>query len=142
MAEQNYENHTRLDPLYHFAVVPVLLLNAIVSAVRLVQRPTPDRGWNVVVALAVLVLGNLVRVYALRVQDRVIRLEERIRMAALLPMDEQMVARELPARQVVALRFASDQELAQLAVRAVRERLTAKAIKQQIRDWRPDRLRV
>ena len=141
MAEQNYENHTRLDPLYHFAVVPVLLLNAIVSAVRLVQRPTPDRGWNVV-ALAVLVLGNLVRVYALRVQDRVIRLEKRIRMAALLPMDEQMVARELTTRQVVALRFASDQELAQLAGRAVRERLTAKAIKQLIRDWRPDRLRV
>ena len=93
-------------------------------------------------ALSLLVLGTLLRTYALRVQDRVIRLEERIRMAALLPMDAHGLQRELTTGQIIALRFASDSELATLTERAVRERLTPKQIKQSITHWRPDTHRV
>jgi hypothetical protein len=158
MAEQNLSNHTRIDPAYHYFVMPVLLVNLVLAIVRLVH---PHGGWHrrgmvphflagqigwhlwtVVVALALLVLAVLARTYSLRVQDRIIRMEERIRMAALLPMEMQMLQRELSTRQIIALRFASDAELAVLVEQAVREKLTPKAIKQNIRNWRADTDRV
>ncbi len=142
MPEQTYNNHTRLDPLYHFVVMPALLANLVVTVVRWAQHRDFDRGWTVILAIALLLLANLVRVYALRVQDRVIRLEERIRMAALLPLEAQPLQRELTTGQIIALRFASDAELAPLAERAVREQLSPKQVKRAVARWRPDTHRV
>ncbi len=142
MAEQTFKNHTRFHPAYHYVLVPLLLINIVVAVVRCVRVPSAWHGWNIAVAIALLILAGLVRSYALRVQDRVIRLEERIRMAALLPMESQMIQRELTLGQIVALRFASDAELAGLAERAAREGLAPKAIKQQVQVWRADTHRV
>ncbi len=154
MAEQNFKNHGRIDPALHYFVLPVFLINLVLAVVRAAHRPRAWHTggaahrmlgwhlWGVVTALALLVLAGMVRTYALRVQDRVIRLEERIRMAALLPMEMQMLQRELTTGQIIALRFASDAELAPLVERAVRERLAPKAIKQAIQNWRADTHRV
>ena len=142
MAEQNLKNHKRVDPLFFYVVVPVFAVNLVLCAVRLVYRFNAWHVWVVVVAAALLLLTAMTRRYALKVQDRVIRLEERIRMAALLPMEMQMLQRELTMEQIIALRFASDGELALLVEQAVRERLSPAAIKQQIRVWRADAHRV
>ncbi len=142
MPEQTYKNHTRLDPIYHLVVVPALLANLTVVAVRWFHQRSFEHGWTVVIALVLLLLANIVRTYSLRVQDRVIRLEERIRMAALLPLDSQPLQRELTTGQIIALRFASDGELAPLAERTVREQLSPRQIKQAVSQWRPDTHRV
>ena len=142
MAEQNFKNHIRIDPVFHYVIAPILLVNLIVAIVRFVRHANAWHGWDIVVAIALLMLASLVRTYALRVQDRVIRLEERIRMAALLPLDSQPLQRELTTGQIIALRFASDAELAELAERAVQEKLPPKTIKQQIKNWRADTHRV
>ncbi len=142
MAEQNFKNHTRLDPVYHLLTMPILLANVVIAVVRCVRHPNAWHGWNIVLALALLVLAGLVRTYALRVQNRVILLEQRIRMAALLPLEMHPLQKELTAGQLIALRFASDRELASLTERAIREKLTSKAIKQSIQVWRPDTHRV
>ncbi len=142
MPEQNFTNHAKVDSLYHFAIVPALLLNLLFAALHCARHASAWRGWNIVLALVLLLLAVRLRTYALRVQDRVIRLEERIRMAALLPMELQTLQRELTTGQIIALRFASDAELASLTERSVRENLPPQAIKQQIRNWRPDTHRV
>ena len=142
MPEQTYKNHTRLDPTFHFVILPALLVNLIVAIVRWTPHRDFDHGWTVIIAVVLLLFANLVRAYALRVQDRVIRLEERIRMAALLPLDAQPIQRELTTGQIIALRFASDAELASLAERAVRDQLSPRQIKQAIARWRPDTHRV
>jgi hypothetical protein len=142
MADQTYQNHTRTDPAFHFVVAPILLANLIAAIVHAVRTPAAATAWAAVVALALLMLAMLLRAYCLKVQDRVILLEERIRMAALMPMESRAVQRELSTRQLIALRFASDAELAGLAERAVREKLTPKAIKQQIVNWKADTHRV
>lgn len=142
MAEQNFKNHGRSDPAFHFFLAPVMLANLVARIVLAVRHPDAEHGWSVVVALALLVLVFVVRAYSLKVQDRVIRLEERIRMAALMPLESRQLQRELTTRQIIALRFASDAELAELAERAVREKLSPKAIKEQIVQWKPDLHRV
>ncbi|RRA49176.1 DUF6526 family protein [Acidipila sp. EB88] len=142
MAEQNFKNHARTDPMYHYVLAPLFLVNLVVAMVRCVHHPSAWHGWALVVALGLLLLVAMVRQYSLRVQDRVIRLEERIRMAALLPMESRALQGELTQKQIVALRFASDAELSDLAHRAVRERMTPKAIKQAVQSWRPDYHRV
>lgn len=142
MAEQNFKNHTRIDPWLYGVILPVLLANFIVALVRVAEHPTLWRGWLGVVALVLVLLASRVRSYALKVQDRVIRLEERIRMAALLPLESRALQAELTTEQIIALRFASDGELAELATRAASEKLPPKTIKQQIVQWRADRHRV
>ena len=142
MAVQNFKNHARLDPVMHIVVMPVLLINLIVAIVRLTHHLAAWRGWQALVALALLLLAAQTRRYSLRVQDRVIRLEERIRMAALLPLESRALQAELTTEQIIALRFASDAELAPLAEQAVQQKLTPKAIKQQIVTWLPDTHRV
>ena len=142
MAEQNFKNHVRIDPAYHYVAMPILLVNIVVTAVRYAHRPSAWHAWNIVAALALTVLAGLLRTYALRIQDRIIVLEQRIRMAALLPLELHPLQRELSIGQLVALRFASDAELALLTERAVREKLPAKAIKASIKSWQPDTHRV
>lgn len=140
---QTYENHARWHAPYHYFVAPVLLTNVVVAVVQLARDPGLERGWWLVVSLALLVLVGLVRFYPLRAQDRVIRLEESLRYYQLLPEELVLRAAALTPAQAVALRFASDEELEGL-VRAVLEgRLTKPdEIKRAVKSWRPDTLRV
>jgi hypothetical protein len=140
---QSYSNHTRWHAPFHFFLAPVLLINFIVAIVQLYRYPGWERGWWVVVSLALVVLGALVRVNPLRAQDRLIRLEERLRMREVLPPELAARAGELSAGQLVALRFAPDEELEGLVRQVLDGRLTKPAeIKRAVRNWRGDYLRV
>ena len=144
-AEQNYKNHARVDPPMHFFVFPVLVANlgvAIYIAIHF-RHEYPWLGhWSIVVSLALLVLAFKSRINALKVQDRIIRLEERLRLASLLPASDLGYIHELTIRQLVALRFASDDELPALVHKTLTQNLEPKAIKQAITHWRADYHRV
>ncbi len=139
---QSLSNHTRFDPPFHFFVLPVFAITAIIAIVHLVQYPSLHAAWLVVFMLAATVAAVKTRTYALKVQDRVIRLEERLRLAILV--DKPLRARivELTESQLVGLRFASDAELPGLAARALSEKLSKAEIKKAITQWRPDYWRV
>jgi hypothetical protein len=142
---QNYKNHGRLHPPYHFFLVWVLLINVIITIVVLIRRWPHHIAmhiWLVIMALALFTLVTLARTYPLRVQDRVIRLEENLRYQRLLPSELAAATQSLTLRQIVALRFASDAELPTLIQRTLSENLEPKAIKQSITNWRADNLRV
>ena|ERR1035437_6926992 len=139
---QTYANHARFDPCYHFFLAPISLIIFIASIVHLVRHPHPWGLVHVVLAFALVVLVVKLRTYSLKVQDRVIRLEERLRLATLLPEPLQSRINELDIRQLIALRFASDAETPALVERALNEKLTQKQIKQSIQNWRPDNFRV
>lgn len=151
MSEQNFSNHTKLVPLFHFFVIPVLLLNLVQSLCFLF--PGGSHAWgifallsallNILVALALLALAFLARIFALRVQDRVIRLEERLRYERLLPEDLKPRIGEFTVNQLVSLRFASDAELPVLARKVLDGKVNRRrAIKQMIQNWRPDYHRI
>jgi hypothetical protein len=142
---QTYKNHVRLDPVWHFFLAPMFLLNLIVSIVVTIRQWGDHSGlhvwWIVMSAVAVTALGKA-RVHSLTAQDRVIRLEERLRYARLLSPEEAARAEALNVRQVIALRFASDAEMPDMVRRALAENLTPKQIKESVQQWRPDTLRV
>ena len=140
---QSYSNHTRWHPPFHFFLAPVLLINFILSIVQLIRFPGWERGWWVVVSLALIVVAALARTNPLRAQDRLIRLEERLRMRELLPAELARQAMNLKPGQFIALRFASDEELEGLVRRVLAGELTEPAeIKREIKNWRADDLRV
>ena len=140
---QTIKNHTRYFPLYHFFVAPVLAINFFIQARKFLDDMTFDTGWTALVALALLGLGFAARIQALIVQNRLIRLEERLRLSRLMPAEEQAGIDRLSTRHLVGLRFASDAEAADLARRCVNGELTtAKAVKEQVKTWRPDYLRA
>ena len=141
-AAQDFSHHTRLDPLFHFFILPVFVITLIATIVHLVRRPGLHSAWLVVVVIAVLVAVFKIRLYALKVQDRVIRLEERLRLATLLDPALRPRIPEFTEAQLIALRFASDAELPALAARALNEKLAAQDIKKSIQNWRPDHWRV
>jgi hypothetical protein len=139
---QSLANHTKFDPPFHFLLIPasvILLITLIVQAVR-----HPGKLEVFLLAwMVVFIIGLFkTRIYGLRVQDRVIRLEERLRLAMLLP--ERLRARipELKVSQLIGLRFASDAELPALAERALNENLSKAEIKRAINDWRADHWRI
>jgi len=149
--QQNFANHGKLVPAFHFFVIPVLLLNLVSSIVSLYVAARHEWGvfplfhaiFNLILAVALIVLAFLARLFALSVQDRVIRLEERLRMQQLLPESLKPRIIEFTINQLVALRFASDAELPELAGKVLRDNLNSrKAIKQMIRNWRADHQRV
>jgi hypothetical protein len=141
--EQSYKKHARLLPLFHFFVIPLLLANVFVSGWRLYRMPGLGTAWNLVFAIAVLGVGFLSRTQALTVQDRLIRLEMRLRLKGLLPPDLQPRINDLTARQLVALRFASDAEIADLVREVLAGKLsTSKEIKMRVKNWQPDWLRA
>jgi Family of unknown function (DUF6526) len=139
---QNLANHGRLDPPFHFFVLPVFAITLIAAIVYLVKHPGWHSAWMLVFLSALSVAVTKIRLYPLKVQDRVIRLEERLRLATLV--DPSLRARivEFTESQLVALRFASDGELPALAARVLNEKLTAADIKKSIVQWRPDNWRV
>jgi hypothetical protein len=144
MAEQNLANHVRFVPAYHFFALPVFGINLLWSLYRLRTLGFAFEGiFGVLLAAALVVLVLNARLFALAVQDRVIRLEERLRCERLLPADLRPRIGEFTAGQFVALRFACDEELPVLARRVLDEKLTErKAIKQLVKNWRPDYLRA
>lgn len=144
MAEQTYASHRRFFPLFHFFVQPVLILNFLYSLYAWGKAGFSLNGlWHAVVALAITMGFVTARLMALKVQDRVIRLEERLRYERVLPADLKARAGELTVDQIVSLRFASDAELPGLARKVLDEKMTErKAIKQMVKSWRPDYLRA
>jgi len=145
--QQNYSNHTRWFPLFHFVIVPLLLLTFLGHLVRLIiAEPGSGRitiASLMILSLAVLLLALAARNMSLRVQDRVIRLEERLRYKELLPADVAAKASDLPIGVMIALRFASDAELPGLIERVLNGELKGnKPIKQAVQDWRTDHLRA
>jgi hypothetical protein len=142
---QSYENHTRLDPAFHFFVLPLLLLNLIFAVYATIHAwPSFQHThlWWIVMSVVLFVLAGIVRMYALHNQDRIIRLEEQLRLADLLPEDQLGLIEALTIDQYIGLRFASDAEVAALAQRAVAESLDRKHIKKSITHWRADNHRI
>jgi hypothetical protein len=139
---QTFANHARLDPPFHFFALPVFGLAMIGGLVHLIWHPSWHSASFFVISLAAVVALTKSRLYAIRVQDRVIRLEERLRMAALLPEPLRSRISEFTERQLIALRFVSDAELPILAGRALSENLSPADIKKAIQVWRPDYWRV
>jgi hypothetical protein len=140
---QNFENHARFVPAFHFFIAPVLLINFIWSLVQLRNGIGFASLMSVLVAAALLTLAFVARLFALTVQDRVIRLEMRLRLAGLLPADLQPRIGEFGIAQLVSLRFAGDEELPALARQVLEEKLDdRKAIKRRVKNWQGDFLRV
>ena len=146
---QSFANHTRFDPLFHFFLVPIFALGLVLSLVHFFAhiaegdfRDHFHSALIVLLAVALLLWLFKTRLYALRVQDRVIRLEERVRLMQLLPERLRGRIPELTESQLCGLRFASDGELPALAERALNEKLPRKDIKRAVQSWRPDYWRV
>lgn len=136
---QTYATHTKFVPLFHFVALPILLVNLGIALYGLVRAPDLPSAWGVAMAIA-LFLGALYgRVFALGAQDRVIRLEERLRMRELLPADLQPRIAEITREQVIGLRFASDDELPALTARVLKDGIQKRAeVKKLVTRWRPD----
>jgi hypothetical protein len=142
-AEQTYATHRRFVPLYHFVAAAVFLANLVYAVIQLFGGFTVGRLIHGLTAIALLILYWYARTFATGVQDRVIRLEERLRLQELLDSDLRARIPELTTRQLVALRFASDGELQGLVRRVFDERIDdPEAIKRLIVNWRPDHCRV
>jgi hypothetical protein len=139
---QSYATHRRFNPLYHFIAFPIFAVNLVVTGIHLFRAPDATSAWAFVVAFGMLAMLGVGRIQALTVQDRIIRLEERLRLQAIAPALAEQVAK-LDKRQVAALRFASDAELPELARRVLAgEFASGGDIKRAVATWRADHLRV
>ena len=146
---QTFANHTRFDPPFHFFIVPIIGLGVIFTLIHFFAhlshadfRDNMHAILLILLALALLTWVFKTRLYALKVQDRVIRLEERLRLMQLLPEPLRSRIAELTEGQLIGLRFASDAEVPKLAERALNEKLSRNDIKKAIQNWRPDYWRV
>ena len=140
---QTYANHARLHPLFHFYLIPGALVLLILTVVNVVRHYDRLDSW-VLVLIGILfpVAVLLIRTNALRAQDRLIRLEERLRLQALLSAELSSRVDELTESQLIALRFASDDELPALVAKVLAEKMQSKDIKKAIVTWRADTFRV
>jgi uncharacterized protein DUF6526 len=142
-APQSFENHTRIVPAYHMGVLGIFVINLFWSLYNLVKYPNVDTLVSLLMAGAFLLLFFYARVFALTVQDRVIRLEMQLRLRQMLPADLQSRVDDLTTKQLVALRFASDEELPGLCRTVLNDKVAdQKSIKKMIKKWRPDHLRA
>ena len=138
---QNLSNHVRTD--WWFMVLGLIVtINLIVAIVSLVHVRNFHHVWVLILSLALIILWLRVRGYPLKVQDRVIRLEERLRLQLLAPPEWQGQIQRLSEDQLIGLRFAGDDEVVALARQALEENLNRKQIKERIRNWRADTWRV
>ena len=143
MVAQTYTSHRRFIPLYHFVAVPILFINAIVLIVVAVRGFSWMAVWSVIVAIALAALAWEVRGMATRAQDRIIRLEETLRLQRLLPADLRSRVGELTTSQLIGLRFSDDAEVPELCRAVLNGELKGREdIKRRITKWRPDTLRV
>ena len=139
---QTLANHARLDPPFHYFVLPVFAISWIISVVLAVRHPGFLHVWIVIFNTALILAVTRIRQYSLKLQDRVIRLEERLRLGTLLPDSLRPQIAKLSERQLIALRFASDEELPALVDRTLSADLAPADIKKAIKSWRPDYWRV
>jgi len=136
---QTYKNHAKFVPLFHYVTFPLLAMNLVWAISVALRAPSTATIIAAGTAIALVLLAFLARVFALKVQDRVIRLEMRLRLRELLPVPLHPHIAELTAGQMVALRFASDAELPELVQTVLRDRITdRKAIKLMVKNWTPD----
>ena len=143
MAAQSYTSHRRFIPLYHFVALPILIINAIVQIVVAVRGFSWMAVWSVIVAIALAALAWEIRGMATRAQDRIIRLEETLRLQRILPTDLRSRIGELMTSQLIGLRFCDDAEVPELCRAVLNEELKGREdIKRRIKNWRPDTLRV
>jgi hypothetical protein len=141
-SSQSLKNHARLDPPFHIVLGLVIVANLIVAIVNLVLHFNFHNVWVLVLSLAFIIFFLRMREYPLKVQDRVIRLEERLRLQALAPSQWHSQIYRLSEGQLIGLRFAADDEVVALAKQALEENLSRKQIKERIKNWRPDDWRV
>lgn len=141
-APQNLKNHGRLDPMFHIIPFFVLVANLVVAIVYTVYHLSFYSVWLVLLSIIVFIPYFKIRIYPLKVQDRVIRLEERLRLQTLAPAEWHTQLNRLNENQLIGLRFAGDDEVVELAKQALEHNLTRKQIKERIKEWRPDNWRV
>lgn len=139
---QDLKNHARLDPAYHVFLFGLYLLNLVFAGVELHRQHTLFTGWYLALSILAIVPILKLRTYPLKVQDRVIRLEERLRLQALAPQEWHTQIYRLSESQLIALRFAGDDEVVELAKQALDHNLDRKQIKERIKNWRADDWRV
>jgi hypothetical protein len=142
---QSFQHHARRDPRFHFFILPLLLLNfffSIYATVHAWPGFIHTHLWWIVMSIVLLAMAEVSRNYALKNQNRIIRLEEQLRLADLLDEEQLGLIDTLTVDQFIGLRFAADAEVATLAQRAVTENLTRKQIKEAITNWRPDNERI
>jgi|SRR5579863_5878639 len=139
---QSLKNHGRLDPQFHVVSFAVLVINLVIAIVFCVKHLNIYTAWLLILSIAVFLPFFKIRTYPLKVQDRVIRLEERLRLQALAPAEWHTQIYRLSEDQLIALRFASDDEVVALAKQALEHNLTRKQIKERIQSWRADDWRV
>ena len=139
---QNYENHAKFIPVFHYIALPLLLVNFFGALFRVTQEISFYTLNGVGLAISLIVVAVFTRLFALKAQDRVIRLEEQIRMQTFLPDALKAQVGRLTMGQIVALRFASDEELVDLSQDALNQNTSPNALKQAVKNWRPDYDRV
>jgi hypothetical protein len=139
---QNLKNHGRVDPPYHMVLAAILAVNLYMVGLFTFRHPSPFSWWLVVLSIVIWIPVLKLRTYPLKVQDRVIRLEERLRLQALAPAEWHAQIYKLSEDQLIALRFAADDEVVALAKEALEQNLTRKQIKERIKSWRPDDWRI
>jgi thiosulfate reductase cytochrome b subunit len=140
---QSYANHVRLHPPFHFFLLPGTLVLLILSIVNVVRHYHRLDAWILLLMGILFPLATLImRMYPVQVQDRLIRLEERLRLQALLSAELSARIGELTESQLVALRFASDAELPALVTQVLAAKTPARDIKKAIVTWRGDTFRV
>jgi len=139
---QTLANHAKFDPAFHFFLIPILAINVIVIAIQLFRYPGVLGLWLLLVSLALVVMAGRMRNYATHLQDRIIRVEENLRLARVLPEPLRSRMGELSDSQILGLRFASDVELPALVQRVLDERLSRSDIKRAVQEWRPDYSRI
>ncbi len=141
-APQNLKNHGRLHVPFHIITLFALLANLVIAIVYAVHHFSFYSAWLVFLSIVVFVPYFIIRLYPLKVQDRVIRLEERLRLQALAPSEWHTQIYRLSEDQLIALRFAGDDEVLELAKQALEHNLNRKQIKERIKNWRADNWRV
>ncbi|PTM58816.1 DUF6526 family protein [Desmospora activa] len=144
MEKQNYKNHRKLDPTYHFMLAPLSLIIFITTLVLLISSLQSGEmiGWAVIslmMSIALLLTVTLVRIYPLKIQDRIIRSEQQLRHYILTG---ELLDPRLTLKQIVGLRFASDAEFPELCKRAAEDNLTGEQIKKLIQEWQGDYNRI
>lgn len=140
---QDYHNHRKWFPLHHYVVFPILTANLVITSVAAYRDPSGTTLWAVVIALTLILLAFNARIMALKVQDRVIRLEMRLRLQQVLPPALAARTGDLRVRQLIGLRFASDAELPGLVERCLAGELQgSNDVKKAITSWQPDWFRA
>ena len=139
---QDFKHHARFDPAFHFFTMALFLANLVFAIVHAIHRRELSAYWYLALSIGAAVPLFKIRLYALKNQDRIIRLEERIRLQALAPAEWHTQIYKLSEDQLIGLRFASDDEVVELAKQALEHNLNRKQIKERIKNWRADDWRI